>query len=284
MLSPMNTNRKLKPPASEAGAADPGMPLARRRGRPPKAADSEQAGNGLSREAIIERAVQIARGETLEELSMMRLAREFGVTPALIHYYVGSRDDLVSGVINRYFRERADSFPDAAKSWRAGIETIARTSYELMCRYQGVASYIASHNRFRIFQNVAPGEPDYGLIVFDRIADALRRAGLSPSQAAMAFHLVMQHIVACANAKVRRQLPADHRHFIHSGLVVLDPVAFPGATYIAEDFSEIDAESAFEQGLGMLLDGLAAWRRATVKDEASVRDHANGKPRSKGGS
>ncbi|MES2535254.1 MAG: TetR/AcrR family transcriptional regulator C-terminal domain-containing protein [Pseudomonadota bacterium] len=264
----------MKSSSSGAPVAAPGVAPARRRGRPPKDTRSEQAGNGLSRETIIERAVEIARSETLEELSMMRLAREFGVTPALIHYYVGNHDDLLSGVINRYFRERAEKFSSGAKNWRADIESIARTTYEVMSSYQGVASYIASHNRFRVFQNVAPGESDYGLIVFDRTADALRRAGLSPSQAGMAFHLLMQHIVACANAKVRRQLPASHRSFIHSRLVVLDPVTFPGATYIAEAFSEIDAETAFESGLVMLLDGLATWRRAAAQEKQAGKVRA----------
>ena len=35
---------------------------------------------------------------------MVGLARRAGVGPTLIHYYVGSRDDLIAGVANRYFR------------------------------------------------------------------------------------------------------------------------------------------------------------------------------------
>src|SRR4051812_26675417 len=93
---PRSTTVKLQPP-----------PAPRKRGRPPKAAAaSAETGGVLTREQILEKATELAKHEPLGEISMVGLARELGVTPALIHYYIGSRDDLISGVANRYFEAR----------------------------------------------------------------------------------------------------------------------------------------------------------------------------------
>ena len=75
----------------------------RRRGRPSKSLGSTGTANSvLTREQILDKATQLAKTESLDDISMVGLARELNVAPALIHYYIGSREDLISGVANRY--------------------------------------------------------------------------------------------------------------------------------------------------------------------------------------
>lgn len=248
--------------AATAVPRKPGRPkrvddAAYRRGRAARAAVTPL----LSREHILERATELAKEEPLAELSMVGLAREFGVTPALIHYYVGSRDDLISGVVNRYFRARVERFEPPTGDWRADLENIARVSYELAVEHGGVLRYIFSHNRYRLFQKVAPGETDYGLVFFDRFARAFADGGFTPKQGALGYHLLLQFVLSCAYAEVGHQLPVEHERYVYERLVAAPRADFPGAHFLAKPFSRLDAESVFVAGLRLLLDGFASWRR-----------------------
>jgi AcrR family transcriptional regulator len=227
----------------------------RTRGRPRKPnvhTDSE----GLSREAIILKAAQLAKGESLDEISMVRVARELGVVPGLIHYYVGSRDDLLSGVINHYFRARMEQLPLPTGDWKEDMRRVARASIQSMMEYRGVAGYIATHNRFRLFQKVGPDETDYGLEFFNRVAEVMRCGGLSPKAAALGYHLLMQFIVASAANEIGGQTPGRHEKFIRTRLLGLDKSTHAGALYIAKEFSRLDFTDTFESGLEMLLAGI----------------------------
>ena len=235
---------------------DAPLKVAKPRGRPRKPnihADSD----GLSREAIIAKASQLAQTEPLQELSMVRLAREFGVVPGLIHYYVGSRDELLSGVINLYFKDRVESMPAPSGDWRKDIRAMARSSMHTMLKFGGVAQYIATHNRFRLFQKVAKGETDYGLELFNRVAEIFQSGGLSAKAAAIGYHLLMQFVVSSTVGEISGLTPGKHEKFITHQLSKLDESSYKGARYIALEFAQLDFIETFEQGLDMLIEGIS---------------------------
>ncbi len=119
----------MKPETQRAPAVIEAGVVKKPRGRPRKPNVHTDA-NGLSRESIIQKAAQLAQTESLDEISMVRVAREFGVVPGLIHYYVGSRDELLSGVINQYFRERIAQMPMPSGDWRRDMERYAEARSE----------------------------------------------------------------------------------------------------------------------------------------------------------
>lgn len=215
----------------------------------------------ISREQIVDRAIELAKVEPLAELSIVRLAREFGVTTGLIHYYIGSRDELISGVVNAYFKARVDRLASPTGDWRTDCEQHARNSYVLMTEYGGVLRYVMSHNRFRLFQQVGPGQTDYGLLYLERVAQIFQDGGFSAEQTAMGYHLLAQFTMTAAYAHVSRQLPADHAKFIRSRIEKASVKDYPAAHFMAPAFGQVDAHSAFEAGLHMLLDSMEAWRQ-----------------------
>ena len=232
--------------------------ISRRPGRPTKNGN-DQGTPGLSREGIIDYACTLAQNESCTEISMVRLGRELGVAPSLIHYYVGSLDDLLSAVINRAFMERALSFPPLTGRWRQDLETLLKLSYEIQLRWKGVTSYIATHNKHRLFQRVREGENDYGLVFFDRMGKILQRGGFSQKQAALAYHLLMLFVLAVANADVNHQQPATHRKYIMEHLGQFSKTDYGGAAFLADAFTKIDTKTTFEQGLRLLLNGFERW-------------------------
>jgi AcrR family transcriptional regulator len=257
----MKASSSVKQPVSPPAPSAPALP--RRRGRPSKAeANGGAVTPMISREAILDRAVEITMVEPLNDLSIVGLARDFGVTTALIHYYAGSRDDLISGVINRYFMARVERLrPLTKKNWRSNVEEHARAIFDVMKKYGGVLRYLMSHNRFRLFQQVGPGETDYGLVYLNRIADIFRSGGFSAEQCALGYHLLMQYVMTSAYAEVNRQLPGEHEQYILGRIRASSPEQYPAAHFFAVPFSKLDSPTAFDAGLAILLDGMQGWLR-----------------------
>jgi AcrR family transcriptional regulator len=237
-------------------------PAPRRRGRPPRVESPIGAEPMLSRNVLIDRAAEMAKRMSLDQISMVQLAKEFGVAPGLIHYYLGSRDDLISGVLNKYYRERVERLAPLTGDWRHDVEGIARVSFSLATEWPGISLYVASHNRFRLFQEVAAGETDYGMVLFDHMVSTFLQGGFRAEAAALAYHLLAQFLLANSIAAVGRQAPAEHKRFILDKFASVSHDRFPSATTVGPAFASLDSSKAFNEGLRLLLDGFAQW--ATV--------------------
>jgi AcrR family transcriptional regulator len=237
------------------------VPARRKRGRPPKAtaATANENGSVLTREQILEKATELAKVEPLGEISMVGLARELGVTPALIHYYVGSRDDLISGVANRYFQARLAQQRPLTGDWEQDLWQEAMQTFRMGVEYGGVLRYMMSHNRFRLFQQVAEGEVDYGLQYLNRMAGIFRTGGFTSAQAATGYHLLSLYVMSSAYAEVSRQLPGFHEHYIRGQIEAHPREERDDARFFLDDFATLDSAKAFPAGLRLMIDGFRGW-------------------------
>jgi AcrR family transcriptional regulator len=250
-----------KSPAAKAAAQQPPSPAPRRRGRPPKTESPIGAEPMLSRTTILQHAIELTKTIPLDQISMVQLAKDFGVAPGLIHYYLGGRDQLVTGVLNDYYRQRTLRLQALTGDWRADVERIARLSFQVAIENPGVSNYVASHNRYRLFQDVQPGETDYGLEFFNRMTSAIMQGDFSAEQVALAYHLLAQYLVSASMAEASRQLPAYHQAFIQNKLDAVSAEQYPGARFVSKAFSKLSSDTAFEEGLRITLDGIEAWPR-----------------------
>jgi hypothetical protein len=110
-----------------------------------------------------------------------------------------------------------------------------------------------------LFQDVQPGEVDYGLEFFNRMTSAIMQGGFSAEQVALGYHLLAQYLVAASMAEASRQLPAYHQAFIEKKLGSAPADQYPGARFVSKAFSRLSSDTAFEEGLRITLDGIAAW-------------------------
>jgi AcrR family transcriptional regulator len=269
----MSLTRKQAQPETHAALAQP-----RRRGRPSKAtAQAGEGGTVLSREQILDKATELAKVEPLGDISMVGLARELGVAPTLIHYYIGSRDDLISGVANRYFKERLSRLQPLTGDWEEDLRREAMQTFAMGVEYGGVLRYMMSHNRFRLFQQVAPGETDYGVLYLDRLAGIFRSGGFTPQQAAIGYHLLSQYVMSSAYAEVSRQLPGFHEHYIRGQIESHPAEQLSGARFFLDAFAVLDSTTSFPEGLRLLIYSFKSWlapeqaqRRSSAKGQAKT--------------
>jgi len=111
---------KDPPKSASALAAAP----ARGPGRPP-AAD----GRSVSRASILRAALRLAKETPLQDLSILMVARSMKIAPGLVHYYLGGRDWLTSGVINLFYKELVKNWPAETGVWEDDLRAAAKLVY-----------------------------------------------------------------------------------------------------------------------------------------------------------
>jgi AcrR family transcriptional regulator len=237
----------------------------RGRGRPRRKAsrDAFRAGD-LARDSIIERAMELTKSEPLSAVSMVRLAKSLNVRPGTIHYHLGSRDALVSGVMNRFYRGLLGDLEaaDPAATWQEEVRRIGWVWLNARLVHPGVANYVASNDRFRVFQKTEGGEEDYGALYMDRVFTLLRNAGFSPDIAAECWHLMALYADATAQTISMGHAPAAHSTFLLDRARRHDAVTFPGLAFGLPALAQLDAREAFSRSLDDLIAGLERRRHA----------------------
>lgn len=238
---------RMKPKKNDVGEAA----VRRRPGRPPSAQN-----NGISGETIIRTAYRLARHVPLQDLSIVLVAKEMEITPALIHYYVGGRDWLTSGVMNLFYRQLLRRWPEETGHWDTDIFNAAKAIYDHLVRYAGVASYVVMNNRFRIFQLTAGEQEDFGIQMLEKFTSRVRGAGVSAERTGVYAHIMMEFIVSSAHGAVSHRYPGEHREFLEEKTANLDPERFPAIAFTRTSQVSLNAYDAFLEGCSLLLLGL----------------------------
>jgi AcrR family transcriptional regulator len=205
----------------------------------------------LSRERVLETAVELADRHGLEWLSMRKLADELGVAAMTLYYYVPNKDELIDGMIDIVFSEIEPPSPEL--DWKAAMRRRAVSTREAL-------------NRHRWAVGNMEGRTDHGranLRLHDAVLGCLRVAGFSLAMTVAAYSVQDAYIYGFAlqetdmssqtpddfAAEAQRQMDAykdllaDFPHLVE---VVGGHVAKAGYDYAKE----------FLFGLDVILDGL----------------------------
>lgn len=231
------------PPAQGAKARGPG--------RPPGTGRAS-----ASRASILRAAYKLARAVPLQDISVVMVAREIDVTPALVHYYIGGRDWLTSGVMNLFYRDLLRKLPAPTDDWRQNIVATAKATYEHFVAYGGIAAYAVSHSRFRVYQLTAFGDRDYGVEVLEAFTGSVRSAGRSEERTGIYAHLLMEFVINSAHATVRHMYPGDFKQFLEEKTDRLDPLKYPNIFFARRAPLTLDAQVAFDEGFRLFLLGI----------------------------
>jgi AcrR family transcriptional regulator len=220
----------------------------------------------LDSTTIIAKGLALTKTVPLQEVSIVRLAREFGVTPASIHYYFDGRDQLTSGIINLFVGEIVRAWPNQTGNWKVDLETVAEAIYRWYVRYPGIAAYFVSQNRFRVLVPAAErGGGEVLLQFLERYFAALGQVGLDAQRTATLAVVLIQFIHVSAHATASHQWPGEQRLLKHR-LSKLDRADFPNIDRFRTDYLQLAGDTAFNAGLGLILAGLARERRTRAAD------------------
>jgi AcrR family transcriptional regulator len=227
------------------------QPVTRRRspGRPPL--------NSLKIDAdvILQRGLELTRTIPLQDLSVVRVAKEFGVTAASIRYYLRGRDALTSGIVILFYRELLAKWPRLTSDWKRDITAVATLVYRAYLEYPGIAAYFSAENRFRILSSAIRADRRTMSMFLEKYFSVVRTVGLDPERTANYGVILLQLLNMAAHATARHQWPAQHKS-IANHLNALDPTEYPSTALVRESYLTMAGETAFAAALDLVVSGL----------------------------
>jgi AcrR family transcriptional regulator len=215
---------------------------AKRRTRRPVSSGREVP---LSRELIVETALEIVREVSLPRLTLRLLAERLGATPMAMYKHVDDRDELALLVVERSFAGLTlPSIELPPREWLARVAKAVRT---IGLTYPGVMDYLLDHGPV--------AEP--ALRIFDRTVALLHAAGLGYREAGelhntffswLAGSIRRQHGATAADPKAfRRFLEVAAR---------LSEVDYPALHKVLPQLETVDFDREFNTSLRLLLDAI----------------------------
>jgi AcrR family transcriptional regulator len=96
----------------------------------------------LSRERIVETALQVADAEGFEAVSMRRIASELGAGTMTLYHYVKTKDELIALVGDAIMGELLIPATEVPDGWREGLAEIARRTRGVFARHPWILEHL----------------------------------------------------------------------------------------------------------------------------------------------
>ncbi len=154
-----------------------------------------QPRNRLSRERVLQTAIDHADDGGLEALTMRTLADEFDVAPMALYRHIANKHDLVDAMVDVVFSEIG--LPASGADWMSAMRQRAIAVRDALLRHRWAIGLMESRRH--------PGPAN--LRHHDAVIGRLRAAGFSIGMAAHAYSLLDSYIYGFALTKLN--LPFD---------------------------------------------------------------------------
>jgi AcrR family transcriptional regulator len=148
-----------------------------------EASAGEEPRTRLSRKRVLRAAIDLADEGGIDQLSIRKLAQRLGTRPMSMYYYVPSKDDLLSGILDIVVGEMNPA--GGGGEWKAAIRSSAISAYEVLLRHPWACTLMMSPARVR------PARLRY----MDSLLGRLRDAGFSAELTDHAYHALDSHII-----------------------------------------------------------------------------------------
>lgn len=140
----------------------------------------------LSRERVLRGAVAVADAGGIGALTMRSLARELGVKPMSLYYYVAGKAEILDGIVDLVFSEI--DLPSPGGDWRSQMRRRADSARRTLRRHPWAIGLMESR------ANPGPAT----LRHHESTLATLRRAGFSVGMTAHAYALLDSYIYGFA--------------------------------------------------------------------------------------
>lgn len=201
----------------------------------------------LSRERIIDAAVEVADREGLGAVTMRRLGQQLGVEAMSLYKHVADKGDVLAGIADRVASEF--ELPSRDVDWRMAIRASSIAAYAVLSRHPWAGPLLES--------DFEPGPAR--LAYLDAVVGVLHEAGFSLQDVAHAFGALDSHLYGFTMQVASWPFGVDEYADVATELAAgLDPERYPNliamATMVGQ---EGGVPLDFTFGLDLLLDGLA---------------------------
>ena len=202
----------------------------------------------LSRDRILQAALDVVDSGGIESLTMRKLGQALGFEAMSLYNHVANKDDVLDGILDLVLAESEP--PSPAGDWDTAIRTSAISVHEALRRHPWSCTLLLSPGRIR------PARLRY----MDLLLGRLREAGFSAETTYRAYHVLDGHIFGFSLWEASHTYTAQEvSNFEEKFAQTITVDAFP---YLHEHAQQHFSEGphrevrAFEFGLDLILDGL----------------------------
>lgn len=206
---------------------------------------------GLSRESVLDAALELVDREGLGALTMRGLGGELGVEAMTLYHYVPNKQALLDGLVERVFADALPSVEDGSP-WQTVLRAYAETLRMTLLRHPGVLPLVAGRPA------VTPGT----LYAVERALRTLRTAGFPLGQALDVINALSVFVVGHAASEAAVG-PVNKTAGPGSttDLARLDAAEFPLIAEAVRSGEGVDDAARFRFALDALLGGFAGYAR-----------------------
>jgi TetR/AcrR family transcriptional regulator, tetracycline repressor protein len=126
----------------------------------------------LTRDAVVDRALQLADADGLDTLTIRKLATALGVTPMALYWHFRSKEELLDGLAERVWAE-IDVDIDSAAPWPAQLRALLESLLRVLRAHPAAAGLLVQSEK----QNPS------ALRATEVTLEVLRTAGFDPRHA-----------------------------------------------------------------------------------------------------
>ncbi len=208
----------------------------------------------LSRERILEDALQIVDAEGLNGLTIRRLAQELDVTPMAVYRHFRNKGEILDGLIELVIAE-GQATEHETEGWQAWIETTFRRMRASLLKHPGVLPLMGTSASYGV----------QSLRITERLLETLKGGGLSQDTMTRALHLLVSYTLGAVAIEVaareHRSLSdatdqAEWQRQLRVRFESANVSDFPLLVSLAPKLSRFSEEDEFAQGLRRIIDSL----------------------------
>ncbi|MBV9132725.1 MAG: TetR/AcrR family transcriptional regulator [Chloroflexi bacterium] len=216
--------------------------------QPVKPRSTRRPRGSLSRQQVVEAALQLADQDGLEALSMLTLARRLDCGVMTIYGYVDNKEDLLDAIALRGLADVRLPRPLPAEP-RAVLMAWGRALRLTLLQHPSLPMVFLSQAVIGpgIFQGI------------EALLGALGRAGVSATFGVHAIYAVVIYgagFVAWELPRTRRQPESEYAAAWRREFASLSQERFPITASVLDELPRLAGEQQFEFGLAALVDGL----------------------------
>jgi AcrR family transcriptional regulator len=207
----------------------------------------------LSRELVLSTALELVDAEGLDALTMRRLGQELGRDPMSLYRYAANRAALLDGVTELVLNELA-IFPDDP-DWQAQLRRIGHDLRLLALRHPNVVPLLVT----RPLSTPLGLRPLGTLRPLEQILALLIEAGFKASDALHVYRAYYGFLYGHLLNELQEYIvdPGENEAILRLGLHRLPAKDFPHLRALGPVLAEYDGAAELDQGLSILLSGLA---------------------------
>lgn len=220
----------------------------------------------IDRQTILECGLRLAKKIPLQNISVVRVATDLGVTAASIRYHLRGRDALTAGIVNMFYKDLLVRWPSIQDNWKKDIAAVTDLIFDSYLRYPGITAHFGAENRIQILSSAIKADVDSTMPLFlERYFAIFAEAGLNESRTASYAIILLQLIHMAAHATLRHQWPRENK-LMEAHLRNLDPDKFPQTARLRESYIKMEGRAALDAALHLVMSGLEQERmRSAVK-------------------